>query len=361
MVLLHIRGSDMMSDKGSRESIRNNKGVSLIELVISIAIIGIMLLPILNSFVIAARANSESRNVQAENDHVQNIMEEMKGRNLEDIINEYNIIGDECYEAGLSATGTGYDLYQTNPYNIKNCYYLLRRNIDNKYDALVTLDARGYLNSPGPSDTDYNRYRMPLVREVNSSDHLVAIQSYETEMAVSVLYSNHVSYLAGVDVDPLDITDVMNSIERTIRIDISQSAGNIHGAVELVYSSSVVGCGSVSYQLEAKNLNSSDEGIYVFYQAYHTDYIDISNSSGHEIDVFIYEQTATLTAIPITLPTTVKLYSNLPGYEAVKKEEAKNRIFDISVQLFNTSDDFDFADVYIPGEPYVQLQSTRGE
>lgn len=350
-----------MGDIGSRESVGNNKGVSLIELVVSIAVIGIMLLPILNSFVVAARANSESRKVQVENDIVQSIMEEMKGRSLEDIINEYNIIGDDYYEANLSASGIGYDLYLNNPYSMKDCYYLLKRNIDNKYDALVTIDATAYLNSPGPRDTDYNKYRMPLVREVNSSDHLVAIQSYETEMAVSVLYSNHVSYMAGEDIDPLDITVIENSIERTIKIDIFQSASNIHGTVELVYSSGIDGCGSVNYQLEAKELSSPDEGIYVFHQAFHTDVIEISNSTGHEMDIFIYEQSGALTAVPISMPSTVKLYSNLPGYEPVKKEEAKNRIFDISVQLFNKSDDFDFNDVYIPDELYVQLQSTRGE
>lgn len=350
-----------MGDIGSSESIRNNKGVSLIELVVSIAIIGIMLLPILYSFVVAARANSESRNVQAENEIVQNIMEEMKSRSPYDIINDYNIIGDESYEACLSVSGIGYDLYETNSYTVKDCYYLLRRNIDNKYDALVTLDATAYLNSPGLSDTDYNRYRMPLVREINSGDHLVAIQSYETEMAVTVLYSNHVSYNAGINIDPLDMAYIENSIERIIRVDVIQSGSNIHGTVELVYSSSVVGCGSVVYLMESKNLSPSSEGIYVFYQAFNPDAIEISNSTGDEIDVFMYAQTSAPTAIPISIPSNVNLYSNLPGYEPVKKEEAENRIFDISVQLFSTTNGFDIDDVYIPGESYVQLQSTRGK
>lgn len=46
-----------MGNVGRREKVLNNEGVSLIELVVSIAIIGLMLLPILNSFVIAARSN----------------------------------------------------------------------------------------------------------------------------------------------------------------------------------------------------------------------------------------------------------------------------------------------------------------
>lgn len=350
-----------MGDIGGRESIRNNRGFSLIELMVSIAIIGLLLLPILNSFVVAARSNLESRNVQVENDIVQSIMEEMKSGGLEDIIIEYNMVGDECYEASVS--GLGYDLYHNNPYSMKDSYYLLKRDINNKYDALITLDASAYYISPGIKDTDYNKYKMPLVREVDSGDHLVAIQSYETEMAVAVLYSKHVDACGGAMITPESFLDIENSIARTISIDISQSAGSIHAIVRFDYSSTHFGCGSVSYQLEAKNLSSSAEGIYVFYEAFHTDAIEIVDSTGQEIDVFIYEQTGTLSAIPLNKPSNVMLYTNLnlEDYEPVKKEEAKNRIFDIRVQLFRTTENFDFDDLYIPGELYTELQSTRGE
>lgn len=350
-----------MGNVGRREKVLNNEGVSLIELVVSIAIIGLMLLPILNSFVIAARSNSESRNVQEENDILQNIMEEMKNGSLEGIINEYNNVGDECYEATLSALGTGYDIYETNPYSRKNSYYLLKRNIDNKYDALITFDATPYLNNPGLGDTDYNKFRMPLVREVNSSDHLVAIQSFETEMAISELHTNHVSYHMGLGSTPYDMTYIENTTEREIKINIFQSGGNINAYVEFIYSNPVPGCDYATYILESKELSSADEGIYLFYQAFPTDSINIINSSGYEIDVFIYEQTSTLAAVPVTMPANVNLYSNLPGYEPVKREEAKNRIFDITVQLYKTSEVFNVDDVYIPGELYAQLQSTRGE
>lgn len=338
-----------------------NKGASLIEVVVSIAILGIVLLPILNSFAIAARSNAESKRVQTQNMVVQDILEEMKGKAIEDIISEYNNIGDDYYELSARESGVGYEIYSSNIFTKKDFYYLLKRNIDNKYDALITFDASAYGNIP--LATDYNDYQMPLIRDINSSEHLVAIQSYETEMAVSVLYANHVSYCIGVGTEciPLDISVVENSIERNIRVVISLSGSNILAAVELVYSSSVDGCGMVTYQLATKQLSSADKGIYVFYQAFPNDLITISNSSGQVMDVFAFEQSSPAATISVNKPTDVNLYSNIPGYMPVKKKEENNRIFDIKVQLFSTGINFDPGDVYIPGDLYAELQSTKGE
>jgi len=341
--------------------IKDNKGSSLVELVVSIAILGIILLPILNSFVVSARANAESKRVQTQNVIVQDIMEEMKGRKLEDIIGEYNLPGDDCYEVYISEAGTGFNLYPTNSYTIKDKYYLLKRNIDNKYDALITFDATPYNNTHVHRDTDYNNYQMPLVRGVNSSDHLVAIQSYETEAAISVLYANHVTYCHGLDADPLDISEVEGSINRTINVDVSLSGSSIHASVVFVYSSGIGGCGSVRYELETKELSSSDEGIYVFFKPFPSDSINIINSSGHGLDVFAYEQNDLPNLIPVSKPADINLYSNLPGFEPVKKEEAKNRIFNIRIELYSSNIGFDPDAVYLPGELYCQLESTRGK
>lgn len=344
---------------------KDNSGTSLVELVVSIAIIGMVLLPILNRFLVAVRTNAESKRVQTQNIIVQDIMEDMKSRKLEDIIIEYNMPGDEYYEAKLSESGIGYDLYLSSDYNIKDIYFLLNRNIDNKYDALITFDARPYHNSHILRDTDYNNYQMPLIREVNSSNHMVAIESYETDMAISVLYANHVTYCSGEEIEALDIEDIKNSMERNIRIDISLATSNILAIVEYIYSSSVIGCGSVTYQLASKNLNLSDdgieEGIYAFFQTFPSDSITINNSTDYEVDVFAYEQSEDPAMMSVTKPSSINLFSNLPGYEPIKKENAKNRIFNIRVQLFSSRPDFSPDMVYIPGDLYAQLESTKGE
>lgn len=340
---------------------KDNRGSSLVELILSIAILTIVLLPILNSFVVAAKANAESKRVQAQNVIVQDIMEEMKSKKLEDIINEYNIPGDDCYEASIAAIGSGYDLYLANSYSSKSNYYLLKRDIDNKYDVLISFDATPYYYTPAGRDTDYNNYQMPLVRGINSSDHFVAYQSYETESAISILYANHVSYCSGEDIDPLSIVEVESSIYRNINIDMSIILDKIKVVVEFVYSSSAVGCGSISFELGSKTLSSSDEGIYVFYLPFPSDTINITNTTGQELDVFAYEQSISPHIIPIIIPADVNLYSNIPGYDGVKKHDVKNRIFDITVDLYSSDESFSPDAIYVPGELLCQLQSTRGE
>lgn len=342
-------------------SMLSNKGNSLIEVVVSIAILGIILLPILNSFIVAARSNVESKRVQMENMIVQDIMEEMKGKDIESIISKYNEADDDCYEITKQEVGEGYQLYLSNSYTNKDCYYLLKRNIDNKYDALITFDATPYSN--GLTGTDYNDYEMPLIRDINSNEHLVAIQSYETEMAVSVLYANHVTYCIGEGKEciPLDLSDIESSIERNIRVVINLSGTNTIATVEFVYSSSVEGCGAVSYELATKELTTSNQGVYVFYESFPRDSIQVINNTGYEIDVFAYEQNTSPAMISISKPSGVNLYSNIPGYEPIKKKDKMNRIFNIKVQLFTSPIYFNPDDVYIPGELRSELQSTKGE
>lgn len=342
-------------------SANDNRGSSLVELIISIAILSIVLLPILNSFVVAARANAESKRVQAQNVIIQDIMEEMKSKKLEDIINEYNIPGDDCYEASLAALGHCFDLYFNNSYSLKSNYYLLKRDIDSKYDILISFDATPYYYTPVDRDTDYNNYQMPLVRGVNSSDHMVAYQSYETESAISILYANHVSYCSGEGIVPLSIGEVESSITRSINIDMSIVLDKIKAAVEFVYSSSVLGCGSISFELGSKTLSSSDEGIYIFYLPFSSDSINITNTTGHVLDVFAYEQSVLPNIIPVNKPADVNLYSNIPGYDGVKKNDAKNRIYNITVKLYSGNESFNPNETYIAGELLCQLQSTKGE
>ena len=340
---------------------RDNRGSSLVELIVSIAILTMVLLPILNSFVVAARANAESKRVQAQNVIIQDIMEEMKAKKLEDIITEYNFPEDECYEASPAAFGSGFDLFYTNTYSSKSNYYLLKRGIENKYDALISFDATPYNYTPIDRDTDYNNYQMPLVRGVNSSDHMVAYQSYETESAISHLYANHVSYCIAEEIDPLSFVEIENNTYRMISIDMSIISDSISVVVDFIYSTSIVGCGSVSYELGSKILSSSDEGIYVFYRPFPSDSITISNSTGHDLDVFAYEQSGLPHVIPVNKPPDVNLYSNIPGYDGVKKHNEKNRIFEITVELYSSDEGFNPDAVYVPGELYCQLQSTRGE
>ena len=63
----------------------NDKGFSLIELIITIAIIALVVVPVLNSFFLAQDVNSEARLVQNATTVAQDIMEEFKAKSIEDM------------------------------------------------------------------------------------------------------------------------------------------------------------------------------------------------------------------------------------------------------------------------------------
>ena len=54
---------------------RNNRGLSLVELIVSVAILAIIVLPLLSSFVTATRTNVKARNKFRATNVADNIME----------------------------------------------------------------------------------------------------------------------------------------------------------------------------------------------------------------------------------------------------------------------------------------------
>ena len=63
--------------------IKNNKGFSLVELIISIAILALVSGPLLNNFVTAIRVNVKARRVQSETNIVQSIAEDIKFKSIQ--------------------------------------------------------------------------------------------------------------------------------------------------------------------------------------------------------------------------------------------------------------------------------------
>ena len=70
----------------NHKKICSDKGFSLIEIIIAIAILAIITLPLLNAFVTSSKMNALSRNKLLAIETGKNIMEELKGYNLADII-----------------------------------------------------------------------------------------------------------------------------------------------------------------------------------------------------------------------------------------------------------------------------------
>ena len=91
----------------------NNKGFTLIELIVSVAILAIITAPFLNAFVIAAKNNAEANVKQNVTSHAESIMERFKAESFETLSGKYDFI----------------DLGAIDAYKGKNYYYYDNRSI----------------------------------------------------------------------------------------------------------------------------------------------------------------------------------------------------------------------------------------
>lgn len=72
---------------------KNNKGFSLVELLVAIALLAIIALPVFSSFITSARINRESRQLMLATDMAQTIMEGFADKSFKDIMDSYGQLG----------------------------------------------------------------------------------------------------------------------------------------------------------------------------------------------------------------------------------------------------------------------------
>ncbi len=72
---------------------KNNKGLTLVELLVTVTILAIIVLPLLRGFVISAHTNAKAKEKLRTTEIAQNIMEGLKSNSLEDISRQFNYPG----------------------------------------------------------------------------------------------------------------------------------------------------------------------------------------------------------------------------------------------------------------------------
>ena len=384
-----------LSVKNQRQGKKNlnNYGFSLIELLISIAILAIVIAPLLNNFVIAAKVSAKARKIQNETLLAQNIMEDIKSKSIEDIAEEYNypdpgIIKSELkWINGMDSSG-GYEVVNagerssqpildalgvnTGQYILENKqdkpYIFTQQGIEygNKnYDALITMDSKTYIQTdPSGVKIGYNAFKMPIISEINISKNVLAIQSYEDELAIASLYSKHVAYCAeqvafhvadpSYHITQQTAVEVKASLQKKIIINITKNLNETQLEVIFEYTSSYDGCGTESYTIINKKVIAPMESIYIFYNQTFKDSVLINKDSlvTESIDVYLVKQEFVLgetivqglnhEEVLTPIPSGINIFSNVNylGVSELVKEKVKNRIFNIKVQLYNRGTDY---------------------
>lgn len=187
----------------------NNKGLSLVELIVTVAILAIIVLPLLRAFMVSSNTNSKAKKQQRTSELAQNIMEEIEASDLETLAMSFNypqapyLLGAESLQE-LRGTVSGGTLtlekvkgtqdvsipdYVTNPESMitssifKNGdqykfigqsskqYYFALKNVEasgKKYDALIKLDGANATNAKDITSVykmDQNHDAMSLAKQ----------------------------------------------------------------------------------------------------------------------------------------------------------------------------------------------------
>ena len=383
----------MKQDNGDTNiKIDNNKGFSLIELLISITIMAIIVLPLLNNFVTSAKINSKAKRIQNETFYTQNLLEKLKAESMTDIAamfdypEDFSGLDGQALELYLEVNGEFKVVNEDNKSSVRTSfsdtdgnvdysykliektdapYYFALKNIsinNRVYDALITLDPTAYIQEDENNITSFNTFKMPIITELDTEKNILALQENEDDLAVNEIYANHLAYCASLEAqnahseNPVTVpyatkTEVLGDLKKDIVVSIEDTNGTVYGNVVFRYlAPEIAGGGSASYTISKETLNEDRKSIYIFYNPVSINQVEITQDDliADTYDVYVVKQERedsipTITTFAGIVPSRVNLYSNLtnlPSSELVKRKEAKNRIYKITVKLYNAGSNF---------------------
>ena len=91
---------------------KQNKGFTLVEVLIAMTILAIIVAPLLHAFVTASRTNAKAKQLMKATTLAQNVMEELKANPLEDIARQFNSSSTTSYTSNLSIAGLAENAYE---------------------------------------------------------------------------------------------------------------------------------------------------------------------------------------------------------------------------------------------------------
>lgn len=398
--------------KGNRAS-----GFTLVEVLISIAMVGIIFMPLLSLFSQSVRTNSESKNRQRENNIAQQVMEEVRS---------YDSISAMAASTSATFKRTKDTFGEVLSDDITNedgtfkheKYYFVRSGLESdkkKYVAHITVDASAY------ADNDFRE--MPIISSLNSENSVMALEKNETS---HILNKYQLAYKNSTNGQEVTVDELASHLEKNMTVYITDSSVDSSTGLEQIqdgmvrvqvyneYSlnASYDGCGKI----RTDNLYNEEvpwetlDAIYLFYDYDIYNKLDILQKITVKLDlkyadhqsawknhmqdihfnainqgVYDYngfvqkddgskpdkypeeEQKSFESAHAVTIDSVFPVFSNFryiengkgpfagSKIESLVKNRKVQRLSDVTVDLYE-------GEAFTPGmKPVVTLKSTRGE
>ncbi len=313
-----------------KEWLQDNRGFSLVEVILAVAILALVTLPIINYFTYSSVQTFEGRDKQTANMVAESVLEDL---------NSYN--NYEQIEKLEEETAWDVDTSDI------TCTYLtaVTENNDRDYVVKVKINYDDYdkdtrtsvANGIGDEiDAEYNDYPIPRPSEIYSSSNVVAVEDDQIDLALSEFYLSHKATVPKVT--------ILNETDRTMCVDVSYASDEkdlYRVKVSYVYTYDGSTCVTVlqDSEIEVDKL----ENIFVFYNLHREDITveKVSTSFASDIpdeevkDIKIYfacqkvEDVTRPTGYYLSLvssdarATLAKYYTNveMTDFELAKKED----------------------------------------
>lgn len=255
-----------------KESLRDNSGFSLIEVIMAVAILALMTLPILNYFTNSSLRAIDGRDKQTATMAAENIIEELGSYSNHDQIRALLASPDPAASASpwtKYSPETDDTTYMQRDLKINDVSYRAKVRIDySVYNSSTKVVDKSNDESIGSGTGDvvaqkFNSYAIPNPSEVYSPSNVVAVEDDEIDMAMSEFYTTILGSGSG---STPTLESIRGGIDRTICIDINYKNTYKNEYVVRVYYLYEYGTHEMEVTLKQSEIEKSKlKNIFVFY------------------------------------------------------------------------------------------------
>jgi prepilin-type N-terminal cleavage/methylation domain-containing protein len=215
----------------------DNRGVTLIELLVAITILALVTVPLLHSFITATSTNTKAKRVLEATTAGENVFEELKAEDVSTFM-EQATEASASTDAAVAVTATDSAVRLTTTVD---------REVNGKdYHMVVTLDPTGYMSGENAAEsTDYNSLSYAQLENLSPSDNaLLLMSSTDVDSAVNeLLMIEPASGIPGRNDAENRSAAIRANLKRNITVKINNNAGYTVVTATVTYTD-----GSYSYQ-----------------------------------------------------------------------------------------------------------------
>ena len=203
---------------------KDNRGVTLLELMVAIMILGILMSPLLHSFVVAGTTNTKSQEIAAATNAATNFIEQVKASDVSKILGQLEPAGTSA----IDLFGAKVKLVSTDEEKAKGLYVMELAELSyggHTYSGTLTLDAGEYkrenaIDPLGINDVPVVQYSFTGLRcgvEMSDVDVMMA-ETLMAEANVAALATNPLA-------TELTVKDILQDMTRKMTLAVKKLPG----------------------------------------------------------------------------------------------------------------------------------------